>query len=138
MAEIRYPPEWASLKYPQWRLELLATLKELGDLDYQKKAWIEESLDKDVIVGARQAYHSLFKDLKLGDEPEAAIGCFLFDAAELAALKPLIALLQAVKKDLGEISATACLANPDWPEVVASAATARAALAARGEPTGGG
>jgi len=137
MGEVRYPDEWAPLKLPQWRLELLETLKELADPEYQRKAWVEETVDQDTIVGAGQVYHALFKDLRLGATPEGGIGDFLFDAAEVAALAPLMALLKTVKSDVGEMKSAVCLAHPDWDAVVAAAATARAALAARGEPTGG-
>lgn len=132
--EPKFPESWAGLKFPQWRCELLQTLKELADPIYQQKAWIEQSVDKQVIVGARQAYHSLFDDLDLGEAPQRAVGCFLLDNGEAQALAPLIALLAAIRAEVGEPESAACLAHPRWPEVVGLAAAARARLLEKGEP----
>lgn len=134
MAEVKYPKSWAALSIPQWRLELLATLEELADPIYQQKAWIEKTVDKDVIVGVGQVYHSLFEDLELDSNPKGAIGCFLFDEAELAALAPMIAVMGRVSDELGKPDDTAYVGHPLWPQVVAGAAGARASLAERGEP----
>lgn len=134
MAEVKYPESWSALSIPQWRLELLATLKELADPIYQQKAWIEKVVDKDVITGVGQVYHGLFEDLDLASDPKAAIGCFLFDDTELAALAPLITLMGRISDELGKPDDTAYVAHPLWPQVVAAAAAARASLAERGEP----
>lgn len=134
MAEVKYPQSWSTLKIPQWRLELLATLKELADPVYQQKAWIEKAVDNDVIVGVNQVHHALFEDLDLAADPQGAIGSFLFDADELAALSPLVTLMGAVHDDLGEAGDGAYVAHALWPQVVAAAATARAVLCAWGDP----
>jgi hypothetical protein len=131
--EPKFPPAWSSLKLPQWRCELMETLKELADPVYQQKAWIEGKLDKDKVVGAQQVYHSLFEDLDLHSDPQAAIGAFLFDAAELAALAPVIEPLAAICEEVGEPTSQAFVSHPLWPDVVGAAAKARALLAEKGE-----
>lgn len=133
MPEPKFPPAWSSLKLPQWRCELMETLKELADPVYQQKAWIEGKLDKDKVVGAHQVYHSLFEDLDLRSAPQAAIGAFLFDPAELAALATVVEPLAAICEELGEPSSEAWVSHPLWPDVVAGAAKVRALLAEKGE-----
>jgi hypothetical protein len=133
VAEPKFPDAWSSLKLPQWRCELMETLKELADPVYQQKAWIEGKLDKDKVIGARQVYHSLFEDLDLVSDPQAAIGSFLFDAAELASLTPVLEPLSAICEEVGEPTSQAWVDHPRWSEVVAAAAVARAMLAQKGE-----
>ena len=111
----------------------METLKELADPLYQQKAWIEGKVDKDKIVGARQAYHALFEDLDLRSDPQGAIGAFLFDEAELRAVAPVTEAMFAVCRDLGEPTSEGALAHPRWGEVVGAAANARALLAQKGE-----
>ena len=134
--EPKFPDSWSALKIPQWRHELLETLKELADPVYQQKAWVEEAVDQAVIVGAQQVYHSLFEDLDLGSDPKGAVGCFLFDEAELAAIEPLIRLLEAVRNDLGKPTSRSCINHPRWSEVVGAAAAARGVLLEKGEVKG--
>jgi hypothetical protein len=133
VAEPKFPAAWSSLKLPQWRCELMETLQELADPGYQQKAWIEGKRDKDKVVGAQQVYHSLFDDLDLRSDAQGAIGKFLFDEVELAAVTPVVETMFAICEELGQPTSAACLVHPLWPQVVAAAAAARGVLAQKGE-----
>jgi hypothetical protein len=133
--EVQYPKEWSGLAYPQWRSDLILTLKELADPVYQREAWIERTRDTHLIVGIDEVFHTLFDQLDLDDPRGDIVGDFLFDNAEIQAVKPVATILLQIYEVLGDLGDEDYLAHPRWPELVAAAAQAHAELAKRGLPT---
>ena len=131
--EPKFPDSWSGLMIPVWRCELMQTLKELADPVHQQKAWLEQAVDRQVINGAGQAYHALFEDLALQNDPKGAVGKFLFDDSETAILAPLVDLMAEIRAELGEPDSARYVSHPRWPEVVGLAAGARAELVKHGE-----
>lgn len=131
---VKYPESWRGLQLPQMREVLLDTLRELSDPAYQRAAWVEHSVDQNLIVGIDQVYHTLFDDTDLAQDINSCIGVLLFDSAEVEVIRPLVDLLERLLSDLGNAPSIRFIKHPLWPKVVECAERALETLQLKGIP----
>ena len=118
----------AEMKYPEMRMELIGHLQALSDINYQRDVWG----DHKQCTGVKHdeldyAVHFFFDDTCLSENPAAAIGWFLKDEGEAAAIKVLVAALERVFDIYGtKLDDSVYIETPEWLDVLNAAAEARA------------
>jgi hypothetical protein len=139
-----YPPNWSALRFKEMRWSLLHYLWELSDSDYQRRAWVERTIDTHIILGIDQIVHFFFDDTWLAERPDDLIGVLFFDQGEADVIKPITAALDAMIADWKQAGLQSQLAHREeqewfikhsrWPELVRCAQIAKALLDSRGVP----
>jgi hypothetical protein len=118
-----YPQNWAGLKYPWKRAELIESLRELSAAD-PCALWADERR-QGLISGIDEVFHFLFDD---NDFDDGAVGLSLLDPSETI-------LIEAVKQPLERIVAEhpkgddrAFTTHRLWSDVRSAAAAALAQI----------
>lgn len=120
------------VRYPDIRAEVLDTLRNLSDPEYQQRVWVDRQFptqnyydDFDMVI------HTLYDDTTLADDTRSAIGPILRDEAEARLVEAVIQALEEVF-DVCKISADfeVLRACPGWPKVMEAAAAAWRAMSA--------
>jgi len=124
-----YPRNWAGLKYPWKRAELIEYLRELSAAD-PCAIWADERR-QGLISGIDDVFHFFFDD---NDFDDGAVGWSLLDPSEAG-------LIEAVKQPLRRILSEhpngddqAFARHSSWSEVRSAAATALAHIRSGGAP----
>lgn len=117
-----YPSDWASLRHPWVRAELLDYLGELIDPAETAK-WLRPD-PQGPIIGIEQTFHFFFDD---HDFDAGEIGYSLFDQDEVAAIARVKEMLEAIHVRNTTGDNRYFLEHPKWPLVI-SAAAARALI----------
>jgi hypothetical protein len=118
------------LKYPNMRNELLDHLQALSDSYYQEEVWVKgrpwPGIEHDELD---YAVHFMFDDTCLSRDPAGAIGWFLNDDEEVAAVGRVVAALQHIFSTYGtELDDAAYIAKPEWLHVLSAANDAKELL----------
>lgn len=116
------------VELPYKRAELIATLRGMGDADFQRRMWVEkqpsryiESLDEDI--------QTLYDDSNVTADPFRYIGVILRNTREAAAMQALDRVLGPLYDALPyPVDHVALLAMPEWQEVVTAAQAVLAEL----------
>jgi hypothetical protein len=103
------------MQYPNMRDELREYLRVLMDRD---------------VPNLDYAFHFFLDDTPLAKTPDAAIGVFLKNREEVAALQPVVAALKTIIKHYGPLEAgSKYVEAPEWSHVVETATIALRELA---------
>jgi hypothetical protein len=121
-----------SFKYPNIRSELLDHLNSLSDRDYQNRVWVRHEptpgIDYDDL---NNVVHFLLDDMDLERDPDTAIGLFLLDRHEVAAISQVIEALNSLFEKYGlTLSDFEYLSKHEWQKVIDAAIAARNVLLA--------
>ena len=119
------------VKHPQMREWLIETLHDLSDAEYQRQAWVNHNFPPGVVYDDfTEAVHVLLDntfDPIYG--PEMLIGTVFENRAEHDAAKQVANAVEHILKKLGNDRSDAeYLADPDWSEVLSTAAYALTVL----------
>jgi hypothetical protein len=100
------------MKYPNMRAELLSYLEDLADVDGRQERWAADGEEFDGAV------HFIYDDTPLGDHPDRAVGFFLKNEEEVAAVKRLVAALEVLFEKHGTQRGNAQVgAHAEWTAV---------------------
>jgi hypothetical protein len=114
------------VKYPKMREELLETLRNLADRDYQDQVWVK----RDYPLGIKydcfdEAVHFLYDDTVLAENPNAAIGVIIEDEKEARLMSAVCQAIDLVFEALGtEASDEEYIKSSEWTRVVEAASKA--------------
>ena len=107
------------VKYPAIRREVMSSLGELSDLNYQHQHWVGGLFPESSLF---DAVHRLFDDTALSDDPEACLDEFLKSEQELTAIRAVMNALDQVLVKYGTgLKDVEYTLKPEWPEVVSLA-----------------
>ncbi|MBP1859086.1 SCO4402 family protein [Rhizobium herbae] len=113
------------LHSPNLRERLIAHLRELSDLEYQKRYWKvidEETGNYDEFD---YSVHFLYDDTDLAYDPDSYIGCTLYSQEEAECVRKLATALDIVFEVNGlELDDHEYLSTKEWPLVLRAAAEA--------------
>jgi len=121
-----FPPDWADLRYPWIRAELIAYLEELAILD-PRPIWRAEA-KQGLISDVDQVIHFFLDDHDFDDRD---VGASLFDQAEVALVQSVKRALDRLVEKLPDGGDDEYVTNPLWKAVTASASAAHGAISAR-------
>lgn len=121
-----YPPNWAALRYPWQRHELILCLKELTAPD-PRQVWKEERA-KGLLSDIDQVIHFFFDD---HDFDVSEVGYNLFDEREVALVQKVKLALDLIIQALPDGDDDDYVEHPRWREVTEAATNAHRALANR-------
>ncbi len=100
------------MKYPNMRAELVSYLADLADADGRQQQWSVDGEEFD------RAVHFIYDDTPLGDHPERAVGFFLKEQEEVAAVKRLVVALEQLFEKHGTARGNAQVGpHPEWEAV---------------------
>lgn len=118
------------VQYPSMRAELIDTLRTLADAEYQQQAWVKQQFPAGVQFDSFDlAVRLLLDDMRLTSAPQSNIGSVLQNEAELHAVQQVALAINRLLKKLGsELPDAAYLADPDWKNVLHTAAQALSLL----------
>jgi hypothetical protein len=92
----------SNIKFPEMREELVGHLRELSDIDYQRRVWVggisEGSIQHDEFD---YAVHFLFDDTHLADDPISTVGWILRSPDEADLIKALVEAIEVIFKKYG-------------------------------------
>ncbi|MEZ2303003.1 MAG: hypothetical protein ACBR13_14675 [Microcoleus sp.] len=114
------------VKYPKMREELLETLRNLADRDYQDQVWVK----RDYPLGIKydcfdEAVHFLYDDTVLAENPDAAIGVIIENEKEARFMEAVCQAIDLVFDVLGtEASDEDYIKSSEWTGVVEAASQA--------------
>jgi hypothetical protein len=114
------------------RTELIYTLRQLSDPDFQRRIWCRKTYDPAVWPDLSDFEHVVFflyDDTRLQQDARLEIGNFLNDEQEAQLLRTVMDAINNVLADTGDEAIAndeVIIAHPKWPTVVDAA---RAALA---------
>lgn len=83
------------MKYPNMRAELMSYLEDLADVDGRQQGWQTDGEEFDGAV------HFIYDDTPLADHPERAVGFFLNNEVEVAAVRRLVEALEVLFEQHG-------------------------------------
>ncbi|MEZ2247530.1 hypothetical protein [Microcoleus sp.] len=118
------------VKYPKMREELLETLRNLADRDYQDQVWVK----RDYPLGIKydcfdEAVHFLYDDTVLAENPDAAIGVIIENEKEARFMEAVCQAIDLVFEALGtEVSDEEYIKSSEWTGVVEAASKALQAM----------
>ena len=120
----------SDLAVPALRDRLLWHLDKLSDREYQEAAWIGGRYLPGAEFDGFDAVVDFFYDATaLAEDPEGAVGRYLRDTSEVAAIRHLAAVLDRLLAGVGRGRTDAeYLAAPEWDEVVEAARNAHRLL----------
>jgi len=111
------------------RAEVMRTLACLADIEYQRRVWVDKTFPSPgYFDDFDEAVHALYDDCQVLPDPMGRVGSVLIDGEEVDRLKALGVALDAVMEDLGEADDVEYLDDARWPDVVAAATGALAAM----------
>jgi len=112
------------------RAELIRSLFELSDPEYQRNKWLpENSLDGVPDSNLDFSVHFLFDDTSLSTSPEKYIGWFLKDEREAKLVFEVIRTLSNIFTKYGtELEDREYIKMPEWLDVVRKAKFAHDAI----------
>lgn len=112
------------------RAELIDTLRTLADAEYQQQAWVKQQFPAGVQFDSFDlGVRLLLDDMRLTSAPQSNIGSVLQNEAELHAVQQVALAIDHLLKKLGaELPDAAYLADPDWANVLHTAAQALSLL----------
>ena len=123
-------PNKIEIKYPSMREELVGHMVELSSLERQFRHWGGGGVSR-----LDCAVHFLFDDTKLGIDPIACIGWFLYDNCEAQALGRVVESINKLFQLYGvDMPDRAYLATPEWRDVVESSCKALGCLLSSDTP----
>ena len=128
------PEMWVNVEYPERRMELLNYLRELADPEYQRMAWVDRSIERDLFNGIDEVIHFFFDDTYLSTDIDGCIGDMLIDAQEVEVVKPVVDRLDKLVSELGTVESAQYLNHLSWPTLVRLANDALAVLLLKGVP----
>lgn len=111
------------VKYPKMREELLETLRNLADREYQDQVWVK----RDYPLGIKydcfdEAVHFLYDDTVLAENPDAAIGVIIENEKEASLIESVCQAIDLVFEALGtEVSDEEYIKSAEWTRVVEAA-----------------
>ncbi|MEZ2320937.1 MAG: hypothetical protein ACBR15_18250 [Microcoleus sp.] len=114
------------VKYPKMREELLETLRNLADRDYQDQVWVK----RDYPLGIKydcfdEAVHFLYDDTVLAENPYSAIGVIIENEKEARLISAVCQAIDLVFEALGtEVSDEEYITSSEWTRVVEAASQA--------------
>ena len=116
----------SDLSVPALRARLLWHLDKLSDRKYQEDAWIGgRYLPGAEFDGFDAAVDFFYDATALAEDPDGAVGRYLRDDAEVAAIRRLATVLDRLLAGVGRGRTDAeYLAAPEWDEVVEAAGRA--------------
>lgn len=113
---------YSRIKLPQMRQMLIFSLKDLSNLEYQKKTWVLENNKMFFWDNFELILEFLYDDLVIYDRPEDGIGYVVVNEQENTILRPLYKALDAVCEEIGENKPDSFYINsPLWHKVIESA-----------------
>jgi hypothetical protein len=113
------------VEFPDARLQVAAVLASLADAMHQQRVWVAGTPERqDAVDNLTLVVHVLYDDIRVLDDPEAAVGEVLRDDAEARAMHALADLLDPLIDELGDAHDSDYLASVRWPAVVEAARTA--------------
>jgi hypothetical protein len=118
------------VKYPKMREELLETLRNLADRDYQDQVWVK----RDYPLGIKydcfdEAVHFLYDDTVLAENPDVAIGVIIENEKEARLISAVCQAIDLVLEVLGtEASDEEYIKSSEWTRVVEAASKALQAM----------
>lgn len=130
---ISFPDNWARLRYPNIRSDLLLFLKELSNVGHQKNYSVSPIVSYDRF-DVDEIYHFFFDDTDLGVSPENCIDKILFNSDEVKLISDVTKTLKKILEDLGDCSGNEYISHPDWKKVIDSALFALNKLSETGVP----
>lgn len=122
-----FPDKWDSLTSPHIRADLMDQIDELARPE-RAATWLEPA-QSDLIVGIDQVFHFFFDD---NDFNESAIGAYLFDGHELAAVLAVAIELDVIHRTNPRGDSRYFCNHPNWIRVTGAAERAYALLASHG------
>ncbi len=123
-------PARTEVTFPYMRAEVLGSVEALSDPAYQQRVWIDKVYPTvNFYDDLDQNIHILFDDTQVLPDPSDRVGSYLY-ADEVAPLRELGTVLDAVIDRLGDVSADQYMADPLWADVVALARIALSAMRA--------
>jgi hypothetical protein len=125
------------LKYPDMRQELLDALRQLADINLQRKLWVNRDYDVDKFVyGFDEIVGLLYDDLGVDKNPSQAIGVFLLNENEAGLIQAVTQAIDRVRLDVGtEAADEEYIRSRAWPEVMKAASLAIDGLTRNDEQT---
>ena len=130
---IFFPDNWANLRYPNIRSDLLLFLEELSDVEYQSNYVISSNTAHDKF-DIDEIYHFFFDDTDLVINAEGCIGQILFDIDEVKLVSEVTEILKKILEDLGDSGNDEYTSHPYWRNVVDKASLALRKLSEAGTP----
>lgn len=107
------------LNYPEMRAELIACLRGLSDLDYQRKCWVLGECTPGVEDNFDLAVHFLFDDTELSANPEELIGYILKSSVEARAIRNLCRTIDDIFDEYGtDLTDEDYINLREWRDVV--------------------
>lgn len=118
------------IKYPSMREDLLRSLLELSDPEYQRSNWLpENSLNRSPESNLDYSVHFLFDDTSLATFPEKCVGWFLKDEGEAKLVFEVTQALNNIFMKYGtELECLEYIKLPEWVDVVRKAKVAYDAI----------
>lgn len=110
----------SDVKSPEMREELVGHLRELSDIDYQRRVWVngisEGSIQHDEFD---YAVHFLFDDTHLAGDPISTVGWILRSPDEVDLIKALEEAIEAIFKKYGtRLSDAQYISLAEWEMVI--------------------
>ena len=122
----------ADLKHLEKRSELLHTLEELSDPEYQRLNWVE-GRSGNPWVSFDEIVHFFFDDTDLGDDAGTEIGFTLLDEAEANVVSAVTSALDSLLKLRGtKLTDAQYITSPEWQGIVDRARHAAALIRVNG------
>ena len=111
------------MKYPDMYKQLLRHITALADPEYQRKVWVDGDYPPGVqLDNFDLVIHFLFDDTLLAEKPESAIGWFLENKQQAAAVKKIIDRIDRILDDHVDIDTDEeYIALDEWIGVVEAA-----------------
>ncbi|MFK0685928.1 hypothetical protein SD208_16610 [Ochrobactrum sp. BD67] len=118
------------IKYPSIREDLLRSLLELSDPEYQRSKWLpENSLNGSPESNLDYSVHFLFDDTSLATFPEKCVGWFIKDEGEAKLVFEVTQALNNIFTKYGtELEDREYIQLPEWVYVVRKAKVAYNAI----------
>jgi hypothetical protein len=108
------------VKYPNMRDELIETLQDLSDVEYQRRTWVNHEFPEGIQFDCfDNSIHLLLGDMSLITNPERSLGSVVENEVELNAVRKVALAIDHMLKKLGNEATDAEYINdPEWSEVI--------------------
>lgn len=118
------------IKYPSMREDLIRSLLELSDPEYQRNKWLPENSSNGFPESNLDySVHFLFDDTSLATFPEKCVGWFLKDVGEAKLVFEVTQALNNIFMKYGtELEDREYIQLPEWLDVVQKAKVAYDAI----------
>jgi hypothetical protein len=116
------------VQFPQMRLNVMDTLADLADREYQERAWIHHDYQPHVFTDLNLGIHILYDDCVVLPNPEESIGSILLPGDEVDYLRELGKVLDVLIDRHGDSPDTVYMDDELWEDVLKWARLALAAM----------